>query len=98
MAEAFPLVEVSGPPRERGRQYGRQAAARIHVGVEHYTGPLNRLALDAAAIRDLVAEFVPRMAAFDPAYVEEMRGIAEGAGLAFAYGGASLPTTAVPGR
>ena len=37
MAEPFPLVEVSGPPRERGRQYGHQAAARIHLGVEHYT-------------------------------------------------------------
>jgi hypothetical protein len=23
MIEPFPLIEVSGPPRERGRQYGR---------------------------------------------------------------------------
>jgi isopenicillin-N N-acyltransferase like protein len=83
MAAAFPLIEVSGPPRERGRQYGHQAAARIHLGVEHYTRQLTRLALDAAAIRTLVDEFVPQMERFDPAYVEEMRGIAEGAGLAF---------------
>ncbi len=83
MAEPFPLIEVSGPPRERGRQYGHQAAARIHLGVEHYTRQLTRLALDAAAIRTLVDEFVPQMERFDPAYVEEMRGIAEGAGLAF---------------
>ena len=27
MAEAFPLIDVSGPPHERGRQYGAQAAA-----------------------------------------------------------------------
>ena len=31
--EPFPLIEVSGPPRERGRQYGQQAATRIARGV-----------------------------------------------------------------
>ena len=83
MAEPFPLVEVSGPPRERGRQYGRLAEARIRRGVEHYTSQLTRLALDDAAIHGLVNEYVPQMERFDPAYVEEMRGIAEGAGLPF---------------
>ena len=29
MPEAFPLIDVSGDPGERGRQYGRQAEARI---------------------------------------------------------------------
>ena len=83
MTEAFPLIEVSGPPRERGRQYGRQAADRIALGIRHYTAQLERAGFDAAAIRDLVAEFAPRMDAFEPAYVEEMRGIAEGAGVDF---------------
>jgi isopenicillin-N N-acyltransferase-like protein len=81
MTEAFPLIEVSGPPRERGRQYGRQAADRIALGIRHYTAQLERAGFDASAIRDLVAEFAPRMDAFEPAYVEEMRGIAEGAGV-----------------
>ena len=83
MSEPFPLIEVSGPPRERGRQYGRQAAARIALGIRHYTGQLSRSALDADAIRALVREYVPQMDAFDPSYVEEMRGIAEGAGVDF---------------
>ena len=83
MTEAFPLIEVSGPPRERGRQYGRQAADRIALGIRHYTVQLERAGFDASAIRDLVAEFAPRMDAFEPAYVEEMRGIAEGAGVDF---------------
>ena len=83
MTEAFPLIEVSGPPRERGRQYGRQAADRIALGIRHYTAQLERAGFDASAIRDLVAEFAPRMDAFEPAYVEEMRGIAEGAGVDF---------------
>ena len=83
MLEAFPLIEVSGPPRERGRQYGRQAGERIALGVRHYTAQLERASLDGGAIRALVADYVPHMEAFEPAYVEEMRGIAEGAGLGF---------------
>jgi len=83
MAEAFPLIEVSGPPRERGRQYGRQAADRIALGIRHYTQQLEGSRFDAGAIRGLVHEYVPHMEAFEPAYVEEMRGIAEGAGVEF---------------
>jgi isopenicillin-N N-acyltransferase like protein len=29
MVEPFPLIEISGPPHERGRQYGQKAADRI---------------------------------------------------------------------
>jgi isopenicillin-N N-acyltransferase-like protein len=83
MTEAFPLIEVFGRPRERGRQYGAQAAGRIALGVEHYTAQLARSACDWPTIRGLVQDYVPQIAAFDPAYVEEMRGIAEGAGLDF---------------
>ena len=83
MSPPFPLVEVSGPPRERGRQYGQQAAERIALGVRHYTQQLEGSRFAAAAIRELVHEYVPHMTAFEPAYVEEMRGIAEGAGVDF---------------
>ncbi|HYE91386.1 MAG TPA: C45 family peptidase [Terriglobales bacterium] len=83
MTAPFPLIEVSGPPRERGRQYGRQAAARIARGVEHYTEQLGRMRVDWPAIRGLVQDYVPEIERFEPAYVEEMRGIAEGAGLDF---------------
>jgi isopenicillin-N N-acyltransferase-like protein len=77
----FPLIEVSGPPRERGRQYGRAAADRIRLGVEHYTAQLGATAFPWPAVRELVHAYLPRIEAFEPAYVEEMRGIAEGAGL-----------------
>ena len=83
MTEAFPLIEVSGPPRERGRQYGRQAAERIARGVGHYTEQLTRARLDHDSIRALARDYVPHMDAFDATYVEEMRGIAEGAGVDF---------------
>jgi isopenicillin-N N-acyltransferase-like protein len=83
MTDAFPLIEMSGPPRERGRQYGRQASARIALGVEHYAAQLAKMSCDWPAIRGLVQDYLPRIEAFEPAYVEEMRGIAEGAGLEF---------------
>ncbi len=83
MIAPFPLIEVSGPPRVRGRQYGEQAASRIALGVEHYTAQLARSSCDWPTIRGLVQDYLPRIAAFEPAYVEEMRGIAEGAGLDF---------------
>jgi isopenicillin-N N-acyltransferase-like protein len=77
----FPLIEVSGPPRERGRQYGAAAADRIRRGVEHYTEQLRGMTLSDADIRELVHEYLPTIEAFDASYVEEMRGIAEGAGI-----------------
>jgi isopenicillin-N N-acyltransferase-like protein len=83
MIEPFPLVEVAGPPRERGRQYGEQAAPRIARGIEHYAGQLERLAFDRAAIRGAVQDYLPHIQGFEPAYVDEMRGIADGAGVAF---------------
>jgi len=83
MVTPCPLVEVSGPPRERGRQYGRQAAARIAGGVSHYTVQLQGLGLGWPEIRALVDDYLPVIERFEPAYVEEMRGIAEGAAVPF---------------
>lgn len=84
MATPAPLIEVSGPPRERGRQYGEQAAERIRRGIEHYTEQLGRDGLNWAGITGLAARFEPEIARFDAGFPEEMRGIAEGAGVDFA--------------
>lgn len=79
----FPLIEVSGAPFERGKQYGKQAAARIHKGAGHYMEQLKGMALSAGDIAQLVEDFVPHIEAFDPNYVVEMRGIADGANIQF---------------
>jgi len=81
--QAFPLIEVSGPPAERGRQYGRQAAERIHLGAGHYTEQLERLSLTRAALEKVVNDYLPVIEKFDATYVEEMRGIAQGADISF---------------
>jgi isopenicillin-N N-acyltransferase-like protein len=83
LAEPAPLIEVSGPPRERGRQYGEQAAARIRRGVEHYLAQMGAASIEDRGIGGFARGFVPEIARFDPTYPEEMRGIAEGAGLPF---------------
>jgi isopenicillin-N N-acyltransferase like protein len=81
VAASCPLVEVSGLPRERGRRYGEQARARVRLGVEHYSEQLIARGLGFDEISPLVARFQPAIAEFDSAYLEEMRGIAEGAGV-----------------
>src|SRR6202007_1167277 len=83
MIEPFPLIEISGPPHERGRQYGRLAASRIRKGGSHYLAQLQQLSLDAAGVAALVREYLPVIEAFEPSYIEEMRGIAEGADIPF---------------
>lgn len=79
----FPLIEISGAPLERGRSYGRQAATRIHASVTHYKSQAQRLSLDDAGIAAIVRQYLPVAEAYGPHYVQEMRGIAEGAGVSF---------------
>lgn len=80
----FPLIELSGPPEVRGEAYGRQAAERIRKGIAHYGQQMTSAGTSASRIRDLALAFVPRIAAFEPNYVAEMRGIAKGANTDFA--------------
>lgn len=79
-----PLIEVSGGPRERGRLYGEQAEGRIRRGIEHYSQQLEEAKLGWPEIEKLVRQFEPTIAAFEPAYIEEMQGIAEGASVPYA--------------
>jgi isopenicillin-N N-acyltransferase like protein len=79
---SFPHVRVEGPALDRGRQYGSQAAGRVQRSVAayrdvfaHYTG------WDWATVRREAARFEKPIAAFRPGYLDEIRGIAEGAGL-----------------
>ncbi|EJN10636.1 Acyl-coenzyme A:6-aminopenicillanic acid acyl-transferase [Bradyrhizobium sp. YR681] len=83
MVEPFPLIEISGPPRERGRQYGQKAVGRIKKGTTHYFAQLKELSLDAKGVAELVRDYLPVIEGFEPSYIEEMRGIAEGADVPF---------------
>jgi isopenicillin-N N-acyltransferase like protein len=77
-----PRIRVEGTHYERGRQYGAQARAQVHLSVQAYQRVFAHYAgWDWPAVRRAAAAFEAPIAAFRPAYLDEMRGIAEGAGL-----------------
>ncbi|WNJ91988.1 C45 family peptidase [Bosea sp. 685] len=79
MVEPCPFVDVSGSPYERGRQHGAAVPQRVKRSIELYGGQLGDLGYDAAAKSALIAEFAREIEAFGAHYIEEMRGIADGA-------------------
>ena len=80
--DPFPHVKVAGGPRERGRGYGEQARERIGRSIEAYGEVFRAYAgWDWAQVRREAARFEAPIAAFDDRYVEEIRGITEGAGV-----------------
>ena len=84
MTTLFPHVRVEGGPRERGRQYGEQARERVALSVEAYREVFAHYAgWDWDKVTEEARRFEPAVAAYDERYLEEMRGIAEGAGLPF---------------
>src|SRR5258708_1375847 len=80
----FPLIDLSGSPRERGRTHGKAAADRLRCGVKMYSEALLKNGVEWKELEHRAERLVPEIEKFDPAYVEEMRGIAEGAGEPFA--------------
>ena len=79
--QTYPLIEVSGSAYEMGRQYGEQAAELIQsylLLIERVTGQ-PRDVLCARALR-----FVPLIESLSKAFLEEVRGLAAGAGISFA--------------
>jgi len=77
----FPLVSISGTPRERGRQYGEIARDRVRRSIALYGDQLGEFGCSAAEQADLIMPFAIEIEAFGAHYIEEMRGIAEGAGV-----------------
>jgi isopenicillin-N N-acyltransferase-like protein len=76
----FPLIEVSGPPRERGRQCGRQARALIKRSIATYARLFAYCGIDWQGARRLGAAFRDVIGDLDPALLAEIEGIASGAG------------------
>jgi hypothetical protein len=82
MVQPCPFVDVSGTPYERGRQHGAAVPQRVKRSIELYGGQLDELGYDAKAKSALIAEFASEIEHFGAHYIEEMRGIADGAGVA----------------
>jgi isopenicillin-N N-acyltransferase like protein len=81
----FPVIAVSGEPYERGKQYGAASAALIRHSIASYSRLFAyRRGLDWAASCAEALTYRPLLADVAPHLLEEMQGIADGAGLSFA--------------
>ncbi|GAA2214088.1 C45 family autoproteolytic acyltransferase/hydolase [Nonomuraea monospora] len=81
---SLPLVEISGTPRERGRQYGEQARERIQRSLTYYAEAFGHSSgLSWEQVLRRAARWAGPSKAFAPELAEEMAGIAEGAGVGF---------------
>jgi isopenicillin-N N-acyltransferase like protein len=84
-ASPFPHVRAEGGARERGRAYGAGAAERVALSVEAYREVFADWAgWDWQKVRAEAGRYEAPIAAYEPKYVEELRGIAEGSGVDFA--------------
>jgi isopenicillin-N N-acyltransferase-like protein len=80
----YPHVRVEGGPRERGRAYGEEARERVRLSIEAYAGVFEHYAgWSWQRVIEEARAFEGPIAAFGERYLEEIRGIAEGAGLRF---------------
>jgi len=76
-----PIITSEGDAYARGRSLGRAVPARVRRTVEAYLGLCAYHAgLDRARVLDEAARFIPAIEGLTPALLEEMRGIADGAG------------------
>jgi hypothetical protein len=76
----FPVVEASGSAYDMGYAHGAQAADLV----ERYLRLIEKsTGRDRAQLAEGALTYVPRIEALSPAYLEETRGLADGAGLSF---------------
>lgn len=79
----FPLITVTGAAYECGRQYGEQTRDRVHRSVEAYARVFQHYAgWDWQRATSEAKQFLPAIEDFAPELVDELAGIADGAGLA----------------
>lgn len=85
MAEAqYPHVRVRGSAFDRGLQYGQQTSERVRRSIRAYEQVFARWAdLRWDDVRDLARGYVPAIERLEASYVEEMQGLARGAGVSF---------------
>jgi isopenicillin-N N-acyltransferase-like protein len=78
MTSAYPLFEARGDHRELGRQHGQQCRDRLH-GFLDYLGHILRLS--GAQLQARARRFLPLFEDHCPHLLDEVRGLAEGAGV-----------------
>lgn len=82
----FPIVNVEpGTPYQMGVQYGAQAVSQIHGGIADYKTLFAQTStMSWAEICQYAVSYTPIVKAAYPELIDEVRGIADGAGVSFA--------------
>ena len=80
----LPVIEVSGDRREVGRQHGEAARAQIKSSIAFYQQSFKRASgLSWDQILQQAPRWTPIVEEFLPGIGDELRGIAEGAGIRY---------------
>lgn len=80
--EHFPIIDLTGTPRDRGYAHGAAVPERIARSAALYRSQMERRGVQWEEQARLARNFMPVIEAYDASYLEEMHGIAEGAGVA----------------
>ena len=84
METGYPHIRVRGGAYERGHGYGDAARERIHRSLEAYEGVFRHYAgWDWPKVTEEARRFEAPIGEFDSRYLEELRGLADGAGVGF---------------
>jgi len=76
----FPLIELSGTPRERGQQHGLRAKARIERSIATYARLFAYCGIDWQGAQRLGSAYRDLIGDLDAALLAEIEGIAAGSG------------------
>merc|ERR1711939_678041 len=74
-------IKCSGTPYEIGQQHGQNAKTEVHGSIAFYEAFFKeRTQLSWSQVRDVARAFSPLLESTYPHYMEEMKGVADGAG------------------
>lgn len=80
----FKEVTLTGTPYERGLKYGQTCKEEIAISVRNYRNLFAlRKKLTWEQAQQLSRRYLPAIRALDEAYIDEMQGMADGAGITF---------------
>jgi isopenicillin-N N-acyltransferase-like protein len=79
---SLPLIEISGTPVDRGRQYGEAVRPQLHAALAYYEEAFGQSSgLTWAQVTTRAARWLDPVRDYAPHLLDEMRGIADGAGV-----------------
>ncbi|MEU9794437.1 C45 family peptidase [Streptomyces sparsogenes] len=82
MNSSLPVVEISGTPSQRGRQYGEAVAPQLEAALGYYAEAFGfSSGLTWRQVTARAARWLEPVRDYAPDLLEEMQGIADGAGL-----------------